>query len=37
MDCPTDFDDLKDFILSSTRMRMAYIYKLVMLQTALSD
>jgi hypothetical protein len=35
MDRQTDFDDLKDFILNSTRMRMSYIYKPVMLQTVL--
>ena len=35
MDRPTDFDDLKDFILNSARMRMSYIYKPVMLQTVL--
>ena len=35
MDRPTDFDDLKDFILNGARMRMSYIYKPVMLQTVL--
>ena len=35
MDRPTDFDDLKDFILNSTRMRMACICKPALLQTVL--
>ena len=32
---PTDFNDLKAFILNRGRMRMSYIYKPVMLQTVL--
>ena len=32
---PTDFDDLKDFILSRNRMRMSHVYKPAMLQVVL--
>jgi ATP adenylyltransferase len=35
MNKPTDFDDLKDFILDRKRMSMSYIYKPVMLQAVL--